>query len=311
MRLKNIFRTATVFAVMLQLGIFAAVPASAQSPMEALVQPQITSIEPLKLSRDGASNLLVAECKLNGVPCKLLVDTAASHTTLDVAFVKKHFPDTALHTIGLTDESNVQVAPKLFFIKTFEMGGLTLRNYDCMAMDLAMLKKNFDVKIDGLLGINYLKFTPFRLSAKNNTIQFLTPAEMAKITDKKELYAERKASGVYNITCHIGTEQFVLALDSGATLTMACSAKGKWQADPTKVFKTASADINSHRKTAIDLRPGVPATIQIGPDFQLKNQSWFIEGVDGRDLLGIDTMEQFDILVDGKNNKVYAIPHGK
>ncbi len=302
----------TVFCVlMLQLGLFATTNAVAQSPMEALVQPQITSIEPLKLSRDGASNLLVAECKLNGIPCKLLVDTAASHTTLDLAFVKKHFPNTPLHTIGLTDESNVQVAPKLFFIKTFEMGGLTLRNYDCMAMDLSMLKKNFEVKIDGLLGINYLKFTPFRLSAKNNTIQFLTPGEMAKITNKKELFAERKNSGVYSIICHLGTEQFVLALDSGATLTMANCAKGKWELDPNKVFKTASADINSHQKSAIDLRPGVPATIKIGPDFQLKNQSWFIEGTSGRDLLGIDTMEQFDILVDGKNNKVYAIPHGE
>ncbi len=286
-------------------------PAQAQSPMDALVQPQITSLEPLKLSRDANSNLLIAECKLNGVPCKLLVDTAASHTTFDVNFVKKHFPNTSLHTIGLTNESNVQVAPKMFLINSFSLGGLTLRNYDAMAMDLTALKKNFAAQIDGLLGINYLKFFPFRLSAKNNTIQFLDPSMLSKLPNKKELYATRKPSGVFNITCHLGKDSFILALDSGATLTMATDAKGKWQIDHSKEFRTHTADINSHNKSAIALKSGIPATIKIGPDFMLKNQSWFIEGTSERNLLGVDTMEQFDIIVDAKNNKVYAVPHEK
>ncbi len=309
MNLRVLLRSVAVMAVMMQAPVLT--PAQAQSPMDALVQPQITSLEPLKLSRDANSNLLIAECKLNGVPCKLLVDTAASHTTFDVNFVKKHFPNTSLHTIGLTNESNVQVAPKMFLINSFSMGGLTLRNYDAMAMDLTALKKNFATRIDGLLGINYLKFFPFRLSAKNNTIQFLDPALLTKLPNKKELFVSRKPSGVFNVTCRLGKENFTLALDSGATLTMADSAKGKWQIDDSKVFQTHTADINSHNKSAIALKAGIPATIKIGPEFELKNQSWFVEGATGRDLLGIDTMEQFDLIIDAKNNKVYALPHGE
>lgn len=59
-------------------------------PGQAVVS--ITDLNPVRLTRDAHSKLLVAQCTINGVPCNLIVDTAASHTTFDIKFIKKNFP---------------------------------------------------------------------------------------------------------------------------------------------------------------------------------------------------------------------------
>lgn len=79
------------FLALLALG---AIPLSAEEqPVPAQGGPavSITDLKPVKLERDAHSKLLVAQCTVNGVPCNLIVDTAASHTTFDIKFIKKKF----------------------------------------------------------------------------------------------------------------------------------------------------------------------------------------------------------------------------
>ena len=85
---RNLIRT---FLALLALG---ALPLSAEEqPVPAQGGPavSITDLKPVKLERDAHSKLLVAQCTVNGVPCNLIVDTAASHTTFDIKFIKKNF----------------------------------------------------------------------------------------------------------------------------------------------------------------------------------------------------------------------------
>ena len=74
---------------------------------------------PVKLERDAHSKLLVAQCTVNGVPCNLIVDTAASHTTFDIKFIKKNFPGLPLEDVQIAPGSNVDAVPRLFAMRSF------------------------------------------------------------------------------------------------------------------------------------------------------------------------------------------------
>ena len=58
-------------------------------------------------------------------------------------------------------------------MRSFSMGGLHIKNFFGLALDLTPLQKDMQVKIDGILGINYLGFSPFLLSVRNASLQFL------------------------------------------------------------------------------------------------------------------------------------------
>ena len=154
---RNLIRT---FLALLALG---ALPLSAEEqPVPAQGGPavSITDLKPVKLERDAHSKLLVAQCTVNGVPCNLIVDTAASHTTFDIKFIKKNFPGLPLEDVQIAPGSNVRAAPRLFAMRSFSMGGLHIKNFFGLALDLTPLQKDMQVKIDGILGINYLGFSP-------------------------------------------------------------------------------------------------------------------------------------------------------
>lgn len=166
---RNLIRT---FLALLALG---ALPLSAEEqPVPAQGGPavSITDLKPVKLERDAHSKLLVAQCTVNGVPCNLIVDTAASHTTFDIKFIKKNFPGLPLEDVQIAPGSNVRAAPRLFAMRSFSMGGLHIKNFFGLALDLTPLQKDMQVKIDGILGINYLGFSPFLLSVRNASCSF-------------------------------------------------------------------------------------------------------------------------------------------
>ena len=158
---RSLIRT---FLALLALG---ALPLSAEEqPLPAQGGPvvSITDLKPVKLERDAHSKLLLAQCTVNGVPCNLIVDTAASHTTFDIKFIKKNFPGLPLEDVQIAPGSNVDAVPRLFAMRSFSMGGLHIKNFFGLALDLTPLQKDMQVKIDGILGINQLGFTPFLLS---------------------------------------------------------------------------------------------------------------------------------------------------
>lgn len=120
----------------------------------------LTGMEPIKLARDPNSKLLIAECRINGIPCNLIVDTAASHTTFDVKFIQKHFPNLTLQEVQIAPGSNVHTAPRVFPMESFSIGGLLIKNFYGCTMDLDSLQKSTHIRVDGILGINYLGFCP-------------------------------------------------------------------------------------------------------------------------------------------------------
>ncbi len=297
-------KAAFYLGITMLLGTIAPIFAQEQTPQEPQTIVRLTSAEPLKLIRDADSPLLIAECSINGKPCRMLVDTAASHTIFDAAFMKKNFPEMPMTHVQVTEDSNVEAALRYFKVNSFKVGGLFVANYEGLCMDLSTLKQSFKGGIDGILGINYLKFCPFIFSAKKGVLHFLPRAIVDKLT-KKELYATRTDTGVYSIRCQLGKDAFTVLLDTGATVTKAADAIGKWQTDAAKAYQAPVTGING--TAMVTIKPGIPATLKLGPDFQLPNQTWIVDCSDGLSILGMDVLMQFDLLIDDSKQKIYVL----
>lgn len=299
---RSLIRT---FLALLALG---ALPLSAEEqPVPAQGGPavSITDLKPVKLERDAHSKLLVAQCTVNGVPCNLIVDTAASHTTFDIKFIKKNFPGLPLEDVQIAPGSNVRAAPRLFAMRSFSMGGLHIKNFFGLAMDLTPLQKDMQVKIDGILGINYLGFSPFLLSVRNASLQFLERSRFPQ--HMKPLDVERDPSGIFYIRCSRGGDTFPLALDSGSSLSMA--PLKQWPADPDgNQLTTKATDINGHKGDCTVMKLGIPSTLRMGPDFQMDGLSFAVTGTVGRYQIGVDTFQHFDIIIDAPQGEVFALP---
>ena len=280
---RSLIRT---FLALLALG---ALPLSAEEqPVPAQGGPavSITDLKPVKLERDAHSKLLVAQCTVNGVPCK-------------------NFPGLPLEDVQIAPGSNVRAAPRLFAMRSFSMGGLHIKNFFGLAMDLTPLQKDMQVKIDGILGINYLGFSPFLLSVRNASLQFLERSRFPQ--HMKPLDVERDPSGIFYIRCSRGGDTFPLALDSGSSLSMA--PLKQWPADPDgNQLTTKATDINGHKGDCTVMKLGIPSTLRMGPDFQMDGLSFAVTGTGGRYQIGVDTFQHFDIIIDAPQGEVFALP---
>lgn len=295
-----------ISAALLALGALPLSAGEQTDPAQARPIVSITDLNPVRLTRDAHSKLLVAQCTVNGVPCSLIVDTAASHTTFDIKFIRKHFPALPLENAQIAPGSNVRTIPQLFPMESFSIGGLHIKNFFGFAMDLTPLQKDMQVRVDGILGINYLGFSPFLLSVKDASLQFLERSSFPS-RNMKPLEVERHASGIFYVRCSRGGDAFLLALDSGSSLSLA--PLEQWPADPNGNQLTARAsDINGHSGDRNVMKLGIPSTLRMGPDFQMEGLSFAVTGTGGRCQIGVDTLQHFDIIIDAPQGEVFALP---
>lgn len=275
-------------------------------PVPSKATVSLSGLAPIKLTRDKKCKLLIAECRLNGVPCNLIVDTAASHTTFDLKFIKKHFPDLPLQDIRMTPGSNVNMTPRLFPLKSFSVGGLLVNDFYGFALDITSIQNNAGMQVDGILGINYLGLCPFLLSVKDASLQFLERSRLP-VQQMKSLDSERHPSGIFYIRCSRGGSSFLLALDSGATLSFA--PMDQWPADPAgNPLSARTVDINGSGNGYKVMKQGIPSTLRMGPDFQMDELSFIVTEKGGRRLIGVDTLQHFDIIVDAPQGEIFALP---
>ena len=165
-------------------------------------------------------------------------------------------------------------------------------------------------EVDGILGINYLGFSPFLLSVRNASLQFLERSRFP-VQYMKPLDVERDPSGIFYILCSRGGNTFPLALDSGSSLSMA--PVEQWPADPNgNQLTTKATDINGHNGDCTVMKLGIPSTLRMGPDFQMDGLSFAVTGTGGRYQIGVDTFQHFDIIIDAPQGEVFALPpHSK
>ena len=247
----------------------------------------------------AVSNMPLIEAELDGVKATLILDTGASHTTFDTAFVTNAFPCAKLQPVTLLGSTNAKIGPEnrgpcVFGAKALKIGGLAFDAADAMAFPLGQLSAVVGRKVDGILGMNHLASRPFVLSLADGRIVWDPSAETragfvrAKSRprgNRRELVA-RLPNG----------ETLGLLIDSGSTWTFVEGAH--WRATDRKTA-VSSADLN--RCVNETMRTGEKGMVDCGVRFEIEPM---IAPQPGLNQLGAATLKGLDLLFDGEDVSV-------
>ena len=262
--------------------------------------PPAVQINRAALAVHPGNNLQTLPATLNGKPCTLLLDTGASHTTFDVDFLRKTFPDLPLRPIALGGQTNVQSAPLAFPIQTLRVGEAELPRFVGMALPLGHLSEAVGVRVDGILGMNALGYAPFRLSLRDGAVTWFsappTPAGAVLLP-----LLDVADNSFHVVATREGDETtFPVLIDSGATFTFMDGAH--WPAGEGRAALDA-AGVNATR--AADFRKGAPGTLRVGA-LALPLEPLLRDGEEP--LLGADALRALDLIIDAKARKAWAVP---
>ncbi len=254
-------------------------------------------------------NLQVLQAVLNGRPCALLLDTGASHTTLDRAFMRRTFPNEVLRPVGLVGPTNVEATPHAFHIKTLQVGEATLKNFVGMVLPLEHLSKAMGRQIDGILGMNAMAYAPFLLEVGAARVTWFPPhAPLPKgmalpLMEAEPQGTSARAKRTLSLAARATPEgkPFPLLIDSGSSLTFVEEAV--WGSAEADGVAFATTGVNA--AASANFRKGLPGTCYLGT-FALPLQPFLTQA--GEALLGADTLRHLALLIDGKQRTVTVIP---
>lgn len=269
-------------------------------------KPQILaasfSVIPLKLHKPA--NLYTVTAKLEGKPCRLLLDTGASHTTFALEFMTNHFPKIAYQQLQLSTGSNVASSTQKFTITDFQIGEKArFGGFAGAVTDLGMLTEAFGEPIDGILGMNVMGVFPFVLSCREATFQWVSALEREHFT-LRELYGELDDVGCFMLHAKLREETVPLVVDSGATASFVSLAH--WTRKRERPVKMDFTTINSTGKQNARY-VGIPEILMLGPGVMMREMSPVIFEETRNGIFGTDYLRKLDILIDAPVNKAYAV----
>lgn len=273
--------------------------------VEALYTPTMTATDTtnrVPLRQRPENGLLLIQAALEGVPCTLLFDTGATHTTFDRDFIERTFPNKALAPVQLEGETNVASAPECFQIDTLTLGNTTLSDFRGMTLPMKHLSEAIGEHVDGILGMNAMAYAPFLLEigkgavtwyAEGSTSPKGIPLPVLPTNDNHVvLIAKTSPEGA----------TFPLLMDSGASFSV--FPETLWPKEDTEDGKAFSAtDINATESNTY--RKGKDGALYLG---KVRVRVHPLVLGDETPLLGVDTLRKMRLLVDGKQKRVTLIP---
>lgn len=303
----------------LQAADVPARPASAGTPVAAANMHKLFVPAKIELSgvpvKFSGERLFLVETTVNGVPAKMLADTGASHTSLDLEWARKNFPDAGFRraaTDGGDDAYKVssQEIP-LMPVNRFEIGGNVFQGFFMPLADLRGLRAALPELRDvvGVLGMNTMTLAPCRISFGKRELQWLDRAALNAVPAKKRLFS----TAVPGTECRLvavfspkdpRTSVFAL-IDCGAMDTSLPAAF--WCGElPQKrrALVTTHAGVRSE-----EIAFGVPAPLKFSNDFSLPNVSPKLLAPDEpqKILLGSDVLSRIDLIFDRETESVFAV----
>ena len=216
----------------------------------------------VRVSMDVRANgMHLADGTVDGVPCRLLVDTGATHTTFDLAFVTNRLPAARLEDVKVFGETNVGFAPKCFARAAFRLGGHAFPAQGAMAVPLDGLHASIGERIDGVLGMSDLATADFIL--RDREIEFAPDASVCASFGPDR----RRGGDALNPQVagrHAGRE-IAFLVDSGSSFTFVNTAL--WEATTNAVDLTAT-EISGRSGLAPHL--GAAGELDLGVAFTLR-----------------------------------------
>ena len=280
--------------------------AAALPAQEELFTPTVAGVPINRLTFTvlPGNNLQTVQATLNGKPCVLLLDTGASHTTLDRDFLAKTFPDLPTQPVALGGDTNVETAPLAFPIHALKLGETELKRFVGMALPLGHLAQSAGTRIDGILGMNALAYAPFRLSLRDRAVTWYS--SVPDLTGATELPVLQTLgdNSLHLVASRAGDAQsttFPVLLDSGASLTFMDSER--W---PAAEGETALTTTGVNEAANVSLQRGAKDTLRLGTH-TLTLEPLLRPGEEP--ILGADSLLKMnDLIIDAKARRIWLAP---
>lgn len=239
------------------------------------------------------NNMPLVEAEADGIACTLLVDTGASHTTLDLGFVTNRLPHATLHDVQLMGRTNVSSAPKFVEISRLTIGGeMSFETDGVMALDLGHLSKIVGRRVDGILGMNHLREKVCILSLGRGEITW-SPTAAAR-EGFRPLRTRDRGTTVEVLAVTKWGKRVALLLDTGSTFTFV--DRVLWPAAKGDV-KMGTGDVNQIAEMSFE--KGETGTIDCGEGLN-PTISPLLTPERNRNQLGADFFRGADLLLDGR-----------
>lgn len=277
-----------LFALLCCAAVAAPVP-EAERPFRPAPLTVTENRVPLRVNPANGMQLL--DATLNGVPCTLLLDTGASHTTFDLAFLKTKLPDLPLKPIALGGTTNVDGAPKAFPVFSLKLGSAELTKFVGMALPLDHLSEAVGERVDGILGMNTMAYAPFRLSLRDASVTWYpTMPEVPGAVTVPVL--QGTGDNAFHVIASRGGEgkTFPALIDSGASMTFMDDRL--WPA-AGEAAAISAAGVNE--VMALNVKRGEPGELALGA-FRLPIRPLLSHGE--MPLLGADSLRGVDLYFD-------------
>lgn len=284
------------------LGVlYTACVASAQVEIfEPKVAAVVTNCVPLTIW--SATNLQLIHLELNGQPCTLLFDTGASHTTLNSTFVKRAFPNAQLQDVELAGNTNVAYEqPKLLKCDSLKVGNTTLTDFYCMVLNLDHVSQSMGRTIDGVFGVNLLRYAPSLLDLRAATITWVPDLEGV---NKKRLATFAGPTDCFFVMAQAGGKQIPMLVDSGASYTFV--PRELWPASKAKVSYGVTGVNENDGAVQRSFPVGEAQALTLGPEATLHGVTPRLSS-EAMGLLGAEVMGKMKFAFDFKNNSLYVV----
>lgn len=250
--------------------------------------PLARAAELTLVERNGMALVAAA---VDGVPCTLLVDTGASHTTLDLGFVTNRLPKAELRDVQLVGRTNVAGGPKFVTAAQLAVGEATFATEGLMALDLGHLPAAVGRRVDGILGMNHLRERPCVLSLARRRLLWM-PDETERAGFRPVLTRDRGTT--FELIAKLPDGRIEpLLVDTGSTFTFL--DRSLWPAAEESVTVNA-ADVNARADRAF-VR-GKPGELDCGKGLKLAVSPILTEEKN-RNQIGYDVFKSVDLLIDG------------
>lgn len=282
-------KLATVLAFCILHSVFCILWASPNAAFVPRGTPDKPGRAELSVSH---GNMLFVNCELNGKPCVMLFDTGATHTTFDIGFVKREFPDTPMRQVMDTGDTNVNQNPFVFNVGSLKIGEAEFTDFSAMAIDLSGLGGMAGGKLVGVLGMNVIGASRTLVSLGKSEIVFGLGEDARDGFDSPAVRRNDRFDFTILLVTDCGNGSFPIIIDSGSTFTFLQRDCG-WKAT-TNEFSMMARDVNGAND--LKLVVGEPGTLKLAPHAEIEISPLLAPQPLNR--IGSDTLRKYDLLIE-------------
>ncbi len=236
----------------------------------------------MKMERDARCGQVIVTAYVGGTPLKMMLDTGATHTVLHeesaAGLQNVQWIDTSKMKFRGNSAQNVKmlVAPLL-------AGPGESPLHPMMVLNLAAVRGMMDVKIDGIIGMDFLGSMPFTFDFKANSFYWGLPSggNVAPIP------VEAEPSGRVHVITQCGGKQLKLLLDTGSTVTRV--RQEDWAPGVAAEIQARIGDVDTASQQK--MVEGNPGDMELAPGVVLRGVKPLLCGPDELTMLGVDALK--------------------